>query len=69
VQGNLGFLQENFIRELRKGSGVRGNLGFLQENSVRELRNTSNEREGASGGTVGSPDKIELLFSYLFQDN
>jgi hypothetical protein len=46
-----------------------GNLGFLQENFIRELHKTTNEREGASGGTVGSPDKIELLFSYLFQDN
>jgi len=46
-----------------------GNLGFLQENFIRELRNTTNEREGASGGTVGSPDKIELLFSFIFVDN
>jgi len=46
-----------------------GNLGFLQENFIRELRNTTNEREGVVGETVGFPTKIELLFSYLFQDN
>jgi hypothetical protein len=42
-----------------------GNLGFLQENFIRELP----QREGASGGTVGSLDKIELLFFFIFVDN